>query len=47
MLRFIGVENEHEPMTANDEFIEVCQRILKREWDVLKEEVRSVVNETQ
>jgi hypothetical protein len=41
---FLHAETLGEKYGANPEFIQICQRILKREWDVLKEEVRSVAD---
>lgn len=37
---FLDVLDKREKETASDEFIAVCQSILKREWDVLEAEVQ-------
>jgi hypothetical protein len=39
---FLHAETLGEKYGANPQFVSICQRILKREWDVLKAEVRSV-----
>ncbi len=44
MARFLGIEGAEPSLSANDEFVDVSQRILKREWDVLKNEIKSVVD---
>ena len=44
MARFLGVGNADALLSINDEFVSVGQRILKREWDVLKDEIKSVVD---
>jgi hypothetical protein len=44
MARILGVESGDEVMSVNDEFVGVSQRILKREWEVLKNEIKSVVD---
>ena len=44
MARFLGVDSGDALLSVNDEFVAVSQRILKREWDVLKNEIKLVVN---
>jgi len=44
MARFLGIEAENTLVSINDEFVGVSQRILKREWEVLKAEITSVVD---
>jgi hypothetical protein len=44
MARFLGVESGEELSSRNDQFVTVSQRILKREWEVLKNEIKSVVD---
>jgi hypothetical protein len=39
---FLMAEEIGEKYAANPRFVAVCQRILKREWDVLKSEVKNV-----
>ena len=41
MYAFLGAEDTDEKFTANPLYIAVCQRILKREWEVLKSEVNA------
>ena len=41
MYAFFGSMDESDKFSANPEFIEICQRILKREWEVLKAEVKA------
>ena len=41
MYEFLGVEDRIEKYLANPRYIEICQRILKREWEVLKTEVQN------
>jgi hypothetical protein len=41
---FLNAETLGEKYGANPEFVQICQRILKREWDVLKEEIKSVAS---
>jgi DNA-binding ferritin-like protein (Dps family) len=41
MYAFFGSTDETDKFSANPEFIEICQRILKREWEVLKAEVKA------
>ena len=43
LYRFLPAENDHEKFTANPQYVEVCQRILKREWEVLKRELGDAV----
>jgi len=40
MYAFFGSADVEDKFTANPEFVAICQRILKREWEVLKAEVR-------
>ena len=42
MNRFLGAETMEEKYACNPEFLEVSQDILKREWEVLKHELKSV-----
>ena len=44
MGRLLGIETGDEPRSANDQFVEISQHILKREWEVLKTEIQSVVD---
>jgi len=41
MYRFLGAVEVTDKYSANPEYIQICQRILKREWEVLKQEVHS------
>lgn len=41
MYAFLGADELTDKFTANPAYIAVCQRILKREWEVLKKEVRA------
>jgi hypothetical protein len=41
MYRFLDARSPAEKYSANHEYVDVCQRILKREWEVLKIEIRS------
>ena len=43
MGRLLGQESGDELLSRNDQFVGVSQRILKREWEVLKHEIKSVV----
>ena len=36
MYAFLSAEEILEKYTANPNFVAICQRILKREWDTLK-----------
>ena len=45
MYAFLGAENVQDKYTANPLFVEVCQRILKREWEVLKTEVQAAAGD--
>ena len=38
---FLNAENLFEKYGANPAFVTVCQRILKREWDALKAEMKA------
>ena len=38
---FLEAESTLEKYSANPAFVSVCQRILKREWEVLKAEMRA------
>jgi hypothetical protein len=42
LYEFLTAKTVDEKYSANPQFVEVCQRILKREWDKLKLEVESV-----
>ena len=37
---YYSAHEEIDKLEANAPFVEVCQRILKREWDVLKSDLR-------
>lgn len=39
---YLGAKTQREKYDANHDYVAVCQRILKREWDVLKAEVKHV-----
>ena len=41
MYGFLGISGIDEKFAANPRYIQICQRILKREWEVLKAEVKS------
>lgn len=41
LYRFLSAEDMIEKYSANPEYVEVCQRILKREWETLKREIAS------
>jgi hypothetical protein len=41
MYIFLEARSPAEKYSANYEYVNVCQRILKREWEVLKAEIRS------
>jgi hypothetical protein len=41
---FLEANNKAEKYSANPRYIEICQRILKREWEVLKKEVHGFDN---
>jgi hypothetical protein len=38
---FLAADGIREKYSANPDFVEICQRILKREWDNLKAEIAS------
>ena len=40
MYEFLGARESKEKFSANSKYISVCQRILKREWEKLKTEVK-------
>jgi vacuolar-type H+-ATPase subunit E/Vma4 len=42
---FLTAKTIEEKYGANAGFVAVCQRILKREWNVLRDEIRSVSTE--
>ena len=42
MYNFLEAEDDEGQYAANPEFVAVCQRILKREWEVTKREIRSL-----
>jgi len=39
---FLFAKEIGEKYAANPDYVAVCQRILKREWDVLKKEIKEV-----
>lgn len=39
---FLGAKTLEEKYAANPRYVAICQRILKREWDVLKAEIKEV-----
>ena len=39
MYAYLSANNTLEKFSSNAKYVEVCQRILKREWDVLKHEI--------
>jgi hypothetical protein len=39
LYRFLSAQDEMEKFAANPQYVDVCQRILKREWDALKREI--------
>ena len=39
LYRFLAAEDILDKYAANPEFVEICQRILKREWETLKKEI--------
>jgi len=41
MYAFYYAKSDIEKESCNPAFIEVCQRILKREWEVLKKELKA------
>jgi len=41
MYAFFGATELGDKFSTNPQFVAVCQRILKREWEVLKSEVRA------
>ena len=42
LYRFLSARNQDEKYSANPKYIEICQKILKREWDRLKRELESI-----
>ena len=42
MYEFVNYLDDSKKREVNDIYISVCQRILKREWDALREEIRIV-----
>jgi hypothetical protein len=40
LYKFLGAETKGEKYGANAPFVVVCQRILKREWEVLKQDLK-------
>lgn len=44
LLAFHRAKTEQEKYDADPAYVEVCQRILKREWDVLKSEIKAVAD---
>jgi len=36
---FLAANDTQEKFSANPHFVAVCQRILKREWELLKKEI--------
>ena len=47
MHEFIHALEFSEKFDANPKYISICQRILKREWEVLKAEVSSAAIKNQ
>ncbi|MBP6361905.1 MAG: hypothetical protein KA233_00050 [Novosphingobium sp.] len=47
MYEFVGIEDTTEKFMANPKYIEICQRILKREWEVLKAELSNTEGPTE
>jgi hypothetical protein len=45
MYRLLSATNQEEKYGCNAEFVEVCQRILKREWKVLKVALRAAAQQ--
>lgn len=41
---YLQADDDHGKYAANPRYVEVCQRILKREWDVLKKEIQLVTH---
>jgi len=39
LYKFLSAATHEDKFASNPQFVEVCQRILKREWDVLKSEI--------
>lgn len=37
--KYIEASTQEERFDANDEYVVICQRILKREWTVLRDDV--------
>ena len=44
LYKFLSAETLKEKYAANPNYVAVCQRILKREWDRLEKEVRTLQN---
>lgn len=44
---YIKGRNAEERRANDAPYVAVCQRILKREWDVLKAEIRGITEEDQ
>ena len=42
MYSFLGACEASEKYSMNPAYIEICQRVLKREWEVLKTELSSI-----
>lgn len=40
LYKFLEAKGVEEKYSSNAQYIEVCQRILKREWETLKQEVK-------
>jgi len=45
MYAFLGSRTVEEKYSANPRYVSVCQKILKKEWDVLKREVGVITHE--
>jgi len=45
MLKFGAALTRDDKQKANDEYVPICQKIIKREWEELKNDVRSVTSE--
>lgn len=42
MYAYFSADNDDDKLFANTPYIEVCQSILKQEWDVLKEDLKKL-----
>lgn len=41
LYEYLCAESQQDKFSANPEFVQTCQAILKREWEVLKAEVKT------